>query len=40
MTFETRNGQKGKRVLSDAHHTGHTAGDHFEVRLGLEAAEG
>jgi hypothetical protein len=38
MTFQTRNGQKGKRVLSDAYHAGHEAGDRFEYRPGIEHA--
>jgi hypothetical protein len=35
MTFQARSGQKGKRVLSDAYHAGHAAGDRFEYRSGI-----
>jgi hypothetical protein len=39
MTFQTRSGQKGRRVLKDAYHAGHEAGDRFEYRPGLGRAE-
>ncbi len=38
MTFQTRGGQKGKRVLSDAYDAGREAGDQFEFRPGIEQA--
>lgn len=36
MTFRTRSGQTGKRVIADAYQAGHEAGDRFEYQLGLE----
>jgi hypothetical protein len=39
MTFQTRNAQKGKRVLKDAYHAGHEAGDRFEYRPGIKHTE-
>jgi hypothetical protein len=35
MTFQTRSGQKGRQVLSDAYHAGQAAGDRFEFRPGI-----
>jgi len=40
MTFHTRSGQKGKRVLRDAYHAGQEAGDRFDYRPGIEQAAG
>jgi hypothetical protein len=39
LTFQTRSGQKGKRVLSDAYSAGQEAGDRFEYQPGIEQEE-
>jgi Protein of unknown function (DUF2786) len=39
MSFTTRSGQKGKRVLRDAYSAGREAGDRFEFRPGIGQAE-